>query len=239
MIKTKNKNEGIKLVSLLILIFLLCPQTLVSFPTLYNHSEPIFQNATIQQFFQNYMQLDLQFWLSHTNYGQVSEQSSYSGNVVFTQSGIPDGNKWVVRIFSQGNDCIARYSSHSNQLAFNLPNGKYIYAVSSCNPLYVTSNGVNVLNVQGNANVSIHFVPAPWAGGPNGYHPYEPIRGYQTVTLNLYPTDGPEGLSFGAMNSTIEFCVYLGFNEIYSKIKCYSNSFLTLSISAFLSHLSL
>ncbi|WP_390529129.1 hypothetical protein [Sulfurisphaera ohwakuensis] len=66
--------------------------------------------------------------------------------------------------------------------------------------------------------MSIHFVPEPWAGGPNGYHPYEPIRGYQTVTLNLYPTDGPEGLSFGAMNSTIEFCVYLGFNEIYSKI---------------------
>ncbi|BFI75701.1 hypothetical protein [Sulfurisphaera ohwakuensis] len=100
MIKTKYKNEGIKLVSLLTLIFLLCPQTLVSFPTLSNHSEPIFQNATTQQFFQNYMQLDLQFWLSHANYGQVSGQSS--GNVVFTQSGIPNGNKWVVRIFSYG-----------------------------------------------------------------------------------------------------------------------------------------
>ncbi|BDC17572.1 hypothetical protein HS5_04620 [Acidianus sp. HS-5] len=125
---------------------------------------------------------------------------------------------WVVRIFSKGNDCIARYTSDSSRLAFNLPNGKYIYAVNSCNPLYVTSNAVDVLNVQGNADVSIHFVPAPWAGGPNGYHPYEPISGYQTVTLALCPTDGPEGLSFGAMNSTLEFCVYLGSTEIYSKV---------------------
>ncbi len=90
--------------------------------------------------------------------------------------------------------------------------------MSSCNPLYVTSNAVNVLNVQGGANVNINFVPAPWAGGVNGYHPYEPISGYQSVTLTLYPTDGPEGLSFGAMNTTLEFCVYLGSNEIYSKV---------------------
>ncbi|QGA53976.1 hypothetical protein GFS03_04985 [Sulfolobus sp. E5-1-F] len=167
------------------------------------------------------MQLDLQYWSSHTSYTpQVTEQSAYSssGNVVFTQTGIPSGNEWVVRIFSQGNDCIARYSSYSNQLSFNLPNGKYIYVVSSCDPLYVTSNSVNVLNVQGSANVSIHFVPAPWAGGPNGYHPYKPINGYQTITLSLYPTEGPEGLSFGAMNSTIEFCVYLGSTKIYSKV---------------------
>jgi hypothetical protein len=112
--------------------------------------------------------------------------------VTFTESGLPSGTTWYVNL-SNGQS----FSSTTNTITFNEPNGTYSYTIATVNKSYAPSPSSGTFNVKGaNVNVAMKFnlvtytVTFTESGLPSG----------TTWYVNL-----SNGQSFSSTTNTITF----------------------------------
>ncbi len=139
----------------------------------------------------------------------VDIPTSYA--VTFTETGLPIGTAWTVRVITN-NSASTSYSSDNNTLKFYEANGSYNYVVNS-SVSYVTPEASGIINVSGAAEYfKVNFERTAVS---EQYQPYILMNVSQSKTFNLNPEAGPSALSFGVMNTTMTFQVFSGGELIY------------------------
>ena len=143
--------------------------------------------------------------------------SKNMNEVKFYENGLPSGTVWEISIINESSEIpeyYQNYTSNTNEIIIALPNGNYDYIVSSSLSQYVTQNATGSFSLNSsNVSYEVNFFLSPISIGRQ----YLNIPAYSNEILNLTPNTGPESLSFGVMNSTLNIILLNGNSIIYNR----------------------